>query len=126
MAYGKAKKIENTLPKMGSAFEYYFLKVASGPAEWQEEYWLVTSHEVEKFKARGLSYPRVFDSRRGRLKSVDDKYGTDGVRVLMPGADSEDLWILTQSDIERIRYRVDENKEDIELHRVSWLADLFD
>jgi hypothetical protein len=123
MTYGRLKRIDNTQPKMGSAFFYFFVKVRSGPAEWQEEYWLVTEKESAKFWIRGVGSPKP--SQLGYLHTFDTEYGSDGILVAYP-IGSPVLWVLTPGDLERIRTRAEKNAEDIAANRESWLRDLFD
>lgn len=124
--YGRVKRIENLQPRFGAAGVYLFVKVRSGPAEWQEEYLLVTEPEAERFAGRGYSYTEVFDAPVGKLADVTEAYGRCGVLVKATGAKSPTLWVLTAHDLEEIRQRVEKNTEDIEANRESWLADLFD
>lgn len=127
MTYGKLKYVHNLEPKMGSAFHYWFVKVRGGPAEWQEEYWLVTDGEAGRFAERAKSYPRTV--RLGHLHAAQEKldlgYGTELLRVQFPST-GEVMWAITPNEMERLRRRTEKNAEDIEKNRESWLADLFD
>ena len=128
-AYGKIKVVANLEPLMGSGFRYLFLKVRSGPAEWQEEHWLVTEHEATVFEKRGgkadFSDVLTAVSHLGRLREIDREYSSDGLVVLTPDK-RRVLWVLTPHDIEQVRYRSERNREDIAQNKESWLVDLFD
>jgi hypothetical protein len=129
MRYGKLKLIENMQPHWGSAFNYWFMKVRSGPAEWQEEHWLITEKEATKFWHRGRKVFLGAVGLRGLLHPLppreDQGYGSHCVVVKYPQGEPT-LWVLTPSDIEVVRHRAEMNVEDIQANRESWLADLLD
>ncbi len=132
MTYGRLKRVENTDPRMGSAFCYWFLKVRSGPAEWQEEHWLVTDTERARFEHRAGSRAGYWPTVRGKLVASQDPHDAGlGVEFLQVQDRTRDsaapiFWVVTAAEIERIRQRVERNAEDIERNRESWLADLLD
>lgn len=127
--FGRIKRVVNVDRRFGADPAYLFLKVAWGPAEWQEEHWLVTDGEDRLFTGRGISYPRIYTERLGKVVDVDPKYGNVGVAVRgkpQDGSGGDRLWILTQHDVEQIRRRAESNREDIEANREGWLRDLLD
>ncbi len=135
MAKGKLKRVDNLDARFGADPWYWFLKVQSpGRAESNEEYWLVTEEESVKFAERAEKNPEdVPDhSRRGVLRLVENteaRFGAAGeyheVLVVTPAHDHVH-WMLTEFDLDRIRERVEKNREDVEANREGWLADLFD
>ena len=134
MAQGKIKRIANEYQKFGADDEYLFLKVQEeGEGEHGEEYWLVTVEESDKFSERAENNTEDFmDFGRGIFGWVDNHFRHRAAKfhyiaVELEDEDGEDIqWLLTKKDLERIRYRVEENQEDIEENKEGWFADLFD
>ena len=140
--YGKLKLVYNTSPRMGSAVYYWFLKVYSGPREDQEEHWLVTPSEAERFVKRGgfitdadggsPFLAEEVERRRTRLGKIeplsseeDLGYGSVTVEVRYPDRRLA-RWEITPHELAEIRRRAELNREDIVRNRESWLVDLFD
>ena len=137
MAQGRVKRVANIDRKFGADSEYLFLKVqAHGRGEPGEEYWLVTAEAAEKFSHRATEHPEdIPDSHLGifmRVANATPKPAANdwyvSVKVKIANADRvrEEVWFLTEFDLERVRGRVEKNAEDIEANREGWLADLFD
>jgi len=130
MSLGVLKSVPNLKRKFGASPTYLFLKVQSGYG--QEEYWLVTDGERKKFMDRAGTNPEdIFDNRRGWFIVVENqnrKFGTDpsyfAVRVKHEG--ELERWFMTTKELERVRLRTEDNAEDIEANRESWLTDLLD
>ena len=133
MALGKLKTIDNTDRKFGGDPWYYFVKVKEkGGGEAGEEYWLVTEAEALKFADRGAKNPEDDTHRRKgvleRVANADRRFGeeTEYIALRILGSASKELWLLTASELERLRERTATNAEDIEANRESWMADLMD
>ena len=132
MAIGKLKTIENLDAKFGADPTYVFLKVQA--LHGAEEYWLVTTGEAVRFAKRGIDNSEDIAQlpfRRGVfaiIENTEAKFGAAadyyGIRVV--DTDKPIAWLLTDSDLEVIRTRVEANKEDIQANKESWLADLLD
>ena len=131
MPLGKIKQVPNTNRKFGSSGTYWFLKAQSGYGE--EEYWLVTEAERQRFVKRAKDNPEDTEpDRRGVFDVVENgkrKFGSDNsyfsVSVREKGG-SKEHWLLTAVDLERLRERSEENADDLEVNHESWLADLLD
>jgi hypothetical protein len=136
MAKGKAKKIENANARLGSWSWYWFIKVKhKDQGEAEEEYWLVTEDEREKFDERAAKakwWRRAYENRGilHRVKNTGDTFGTVeeywAVVISFPPYERETLWLLTPADHQRLIERSLKNSEDIAREREGWLADLFD
>lgn len=134
MSMGKLKRVDNIERKFGADPWYWFLKVqALRGGELGEEYWLVTEEEAVRFQERARVNPEDDPERRrgvfAKVKNKDPKFGANdeyyGLFVT-DGNGMRHLWMLTESDVERLRERVAKNPEDIKANKESWLADLFD
>lgn len=134
MALGKLKYIDNAERRFGSDTHYWFVKVETkGLGETGEEYWLLTVEEAEKFTLRAADNPEDAPTlSRGVMDLVvntERKFGSSNdyyaVTVQRPDQ-SVELWMLTGSELERIRQRVEANAEDIAAHKEGWLANFFD
>ena len=132
MAKGKVRKIANLEPKSGAAGEYWFMKVQAPWSNDVEEYWLLTDHEYKEGSARAEANPEdMADLSRGVYDRVDNtkkKFGAGShyicVSLVEEGVPKP--LMLTEFELERIRQRVEQNSEDIEMNKEGWLADLFD
>jgi len=131
MALGKLKQVKNSSRRFGAVGSYWFLKTQADYG--QEEYWLVTEAERQKFRARAARNPEdTPDRRRGVYTVVENKkrvFGSDvsyfAVEVASPDRERED-WFMTAYELERLRERAEKNKEDIDANKEKWLADLLD
>lgn len=131
MARGDIKEIENLNRKFGSSSSYLFCKVQEQHLE--EEYWLLTHNELEEFMDRATSNVEDIkvDLDNGEFAFVENNWKTANENNYYICAklslDDEELdLLLTQKDLETIRYRVSQNIEDIEANKESWFMDLFD
>lgn len=133
MALGVYREIDNADRRFGSHDSYLFLKVQTGKAEEDEEYWLVTAAEAKEFMVRAYRNVEDWaDSKRGTVSKVanqDHKFGEHSeyhhVKVKPKGQEPEH-WLLTEHDLKVVRERAAANAEDIEANREGWMADLFD
>jgi len=134
MPMGRLKRIDNLDRKFGADPWYWFLKVqALRGGEPGEEYWLVTEEESVRFQDRADKNPEDDPERRrgvfAKVQNKNRKFGADseyfGLFVTDP-LGARHLWMLTDSDIARLRERVAKNPEDIAANKESWLADLLD
>ena len=133
MAKGKIKRVANLDRKFGANRWYLFLKVQSDYASDAEEYLLLTDDEFSDCAARGADNPEDTEGlRRGILtvrENTERRFGSAdsyyALRVRAAGGVDANL-LITGSGLERIRQRVEQNAEDIEANRESWLTDLFD
>lgn len=132
MAKGKIKRVANLGAKVGAAPSYLFMKVQ---AEWsgREEYLLMTENEVDTAAERAeKNSDDIPDLSRGVFTRVDNKNARAGansyyIAVRAQYEDSLHLNLMfTEHEMEYIRLRVENNAEDIEANRESWLADLLD
>ena len=119
---GGIKEIHNLNRKFGANVSYLFCKVEEQHGD--EEYWLITHHELEDFMERANDNP---DDIAYGLDSGEFIYLENGRIHALLSLDEEplDLLILS-SELEEIRYRVEQNIEDIEEHKDNWFFDLFD
>jgi hypothetical protein len=126
MALGRIKCVENVGRRFGSSGKYLFVKVQADYGA--EEYWLLTNAERRKFAGRAAKNTEdVKHARRGVYTVVPNRERTFGSSNCYYTLTVEDeAWMLTDSDLERIRTRVESNIEDIEANREGWLADLLD
>jgi hypothetical protein len=134
MSIGRIKGIDNADRRFGSDLWYWFVKVqAKGRGERGEEYWLVTEGEAVRFAERGARNqgddPELHRGVFKKVANTDRRFGEDteyfGIKVAGKGKPPE-LWLLTAADLDGIRRRVEDNREDIEANKESWLADLLD
>ena len=134
MAVGNLKHIDNIDAKFGADPWYWFVKVqAKGRGEAGEEYWLVTEEEALKFAERAEKNPEDDPGRRkgvfDRVANTEAKFDANAeyLALKVRTADKSKVgWMLTESDLERLRERAEKNAEDIEANKESWLADLLD
>lgn len=132
MAKGKIRVIENTDRKFGEHLTYLFVKVQADYSPSAEEYLLMTESEFKKTRERAEANPEdVQGLSRGILTvrvNKSRKFGSPlnyfALRVVRD-REPYDL-LMTVDDIEGIRWRVENNEEDIEANKEGWLADLFD
>jgi len=133
MAKGKITRIANLDPKKWANDSYLFVKVEADWSTRAEEYLLLTDHEFKEASERGAKNPEdVPDLKRGVFTRVDNrnkKAAADdyyiAFKVQDPDGDALCL-MFTEEAMERIRHRVEQNREDIEANKEGWLADLFD
>jgi len=128
---GDIKEVKNLNQKFGSNSSYLFCKVQEQHGE--EEYWLLTPRELEEFVDRALSNSEDLDwgLDNGEFSFVSnnwEKSNEDSFYICAKVClDEEDMdLLLTQEDLDNIRYRVEQNQEDIEANKEHWLFDLFD
>lgn len=128
---GKLKRVTNLAPKLNSSGAYFFVKVQSGYGE--EEYWLVTERERNRFRDRAAKNPedQTRDLRRGRFFVAENQEPKPNAKdsyysLVVHDGPQPEAWMLSDYDLERIRRRVEANAEDIEANREGWLADLLD
>ena len=132
MAKGRIRVIENIDRKFGEHAPYLFLKVQADYSASAEEYLLMTESEFEKTKARAEANPEDVEGlSRGSLTvriHQSRKFGSPlnyfALRVVRDRKPYDLL--MTVDDIEGIRWRVENNEEDIEANKEGWLADLLD
>lgn len=154
MSQGKVRVIDNAEARFGSQPTYLFLKVQwDREGEGGEEYWLLTETERLRFEHRAASAtgeaqgdaPRPLlnpgrawleerylpQTSRGvvrRIPNTGTTFGTAetylAVWVALDGIAR--WWLLTDTEVTRIRERAFANHEDIDRAREGWLADLFD
>ena len=133
MAKGKITRIANIDRKFGAADTYLFLKVDADFSASAEEYLMLTDDEFVDAATRGEMNPEdVGDLSRGVLtlrQNTERRFGAAAhyyaVRVRAEGGDEARL-LFTESGLERIRQRVENNAEDVAANKTGWLADLFD
>jgi len=132
MAKGKIRKVENLAAKVGSAAYYLFTKVQ---AEWSgnEEYLLITNHELETATSRAnANISDMPNLAKGVFTRVDNKEAhasADSYYIAVRVVEANSVMMslmFTEAEMERIRGRVTKNAEDIEANREGWLADLLD
>ena len=126
------KRVANLEAKFGEADSYLFMKVQT---EWSgnEEYLLLTDHEVETAASRAEKNAEdIPHLARGVFTRVDNKEAHSSadsyyiaMRAMVMDSIIMDL-MFTESEMDYIRLRVEKNAEDIEANRESWLADLLD
>lgn len=133
MAKGKIKRIANLDPKKWANDSYLFVKMEAAWSADTEEYLLLTDHEFREAMERGQKNPEdVPDLARGVFTRVDNQNKVAAAddyyiafKVVDPDGDFLCL-MFTEEGMDRIRHRVEQNREDIEANKESWLADLFD
>jgi hypothetical protein len=132
MAKGKLKKVANLDVKSGASPSYLFFKVQT---EWsgQEEYLLITDHELETAASRANANASDMPSLpRGVFTRVNNKEAhasADAYYIAMRVVEANGFMValmFTEAEMERIRDRVGKNAEDIQANKESWLADLLD
>lgn len=118
MALGKLTKIANTdITHHAEDKEYFFCKVQL--PHGAEEYWLLTDGDLKQ--VRDIEDPAGPQLRQGHLELLPRNRN-----AVLVNQDGDDLVLVLSDDrLERVRARVDRNQEDIELHKESWLANLF-
>ena len=131
MSRGDLKEVQNLNRKFGSSEVYLFCKVQE--QHGQEEYWLITHNELEDYIDRATTNIEdlKFDLDNGEFAYVNNNWRTASENTYYISAklcldDEEVDLLLTESDLEGLRYRVSQNEEDIEANKESWLSDLFD
>jgi len=131
MSRGTLRETQNLNRKFGSSKVYLFCKVQEQYGE--EEYWLLTNNELEEYIDRATT--NIEDLKVGldcgEFSYVSNNWRTETentyyicAKLVLEG-ENVDL-LLTESDLEGLRYRVSQNEEDIEANKESWLTDLFD
>ena len=132
MAKGEIRRIDNFNAKFGANSTYLFCKVEEKYSE-EEEYWLMTDHQLEIFLDRSIENSEDIptDLNKGEFRHVTNKHASEQENDFYIAANLElegeeiDL-LLTSHELEVIRERVEDNKEDIEINKENWLFDLFD
>ena len=132
MAKGRIRVVENIDRKFGEHLTYLFLKVQMDYSQTAEEYLLMTESEFKKTRERAEANPEdVQGLSRGILTvrvNKSRKFGSPlnyfALRVVRDRKPYDLL--MTVDDIEGIRWRVENNEEDIEANKEGWLADLLD
>lgn len=134
MPMGKMKRVANLDPKKWANDSYLFVKVEGAWSEQAEEYLLLTEHEFKEATDRAEKNPEDIPAHLGRgvftrvtnmnkQAAADDYY--IAFRARGPKGKERHL-MFTEEGMDRIRKRVEDNPEDIEENKESWLADLFD
>ena len=132
MALGKLSTITNIQAKVGANETYCFMKVQSLCDN--EEYWMLTELELKSFTARARKNPEDYSLfvRRGvfrKLENKDRKFGANdhyyGVKYTDHHSQVQYL-LMTEKELERVRYRPKTNPEDVAANKVSWISDLLD
>lgn len=131
MSRGDIKEIDNLNKKFGANKTYLFCKIQEKHGE--EEYWLLTHNELEEFidRANGNSEDLEWELDNGEFTFVHNNWKTASENNYYICAklslDGEEIdLLLTQEDLDNIRYRVEQNQEDIAANKEHWLFDLFD
>ncbi len=131
MSRGDIKEINNLNKKFGANSTYLFCKIQEQHGE--EEYWLLTHNELEEFidRANTNTEDLEWNLDNGEFTFVHNNWKTaneDNYYICAKLClDDEELdLLLTQEDLDEIRYRVEQNQEDIEINKEHWLFDLFD
>ena len=130
MALGKLTRTQNLKRRFGAGAGYWSTKVQSELDH--EEYWLATDKERQKFVRRSEdNLEDVTNRRRGVFTIVENsqrKFGSDSsyYSVTLSVEGVREIWFLTSYDLERLRKRAENNSEDIEANKESWLSDLLD
>lgn len=134
MPMGKMKRVANLDPKKWSTDSYLFVKVEGAWSGRAEEYLLLTDHEFKVAADRAEKNPEDIPSRLGRgvftrVSNMNKQAAADdyyiAFRARSPEGNEMSL-MFTEEGMDRIRERVEDNPEDIEANKESWLADLFD
>lgn len=134
MALGKLKLVDNLNPINNKASpQYWFLKVQADYSGDTEEYWLVSPWERGRFREQARNNKEdIPDAGRGILTTVGNsvrkvaRESTSYWAVQVSGPGGPETWFLTDVNLERVRLRVNRNRDDIEANKESWLADLLD
>ena len=132
MSLGKIKRVANISPKFAANVSYLFVKVEAAWSSDQEEYLLMTEHEVKEASERASRNPEdVPKLRRGvftRVWNTKKQASADGYYIaftVMMENKAENL-MFTEEEMDRIRHRVSQNQEDIDANKTGWLLDLLD
>ena len=132
MAKGKIKKVANLDAKSGASSSYLFCKIQT---EWsgQEEYLLITEHELEtaasRANANASDMPVLPRGVFTRVNNKEANASADAYYIAVRVVEDNGFMVslmFTEAEMERIRDRVGKNAEDIQANKESWLADLLD
>lgn len=133
MARGKITRIANIDRRFGADETYLFLKVDADFSASTEEYLMLTDEEFVAAASRGeMNTEDVDNLSRGILtlrQNTERRFGAAAhyYAVRVRAEDGKEARLLfTESGLERIRQRVENNAEDVEANKTGWLADLFD
>jgi len=137
---GRMTLVPNLDRKQGENNAYLYVKVQL--PHGGEEHWLLTDQEVrvaqENHARHGLPAPpsrlglvalqggRITDVGHPWADALYDKEGRRRLSWYVVHVLHGRLVALAFEDLERIRTRVENNREDVEANAPGWLADLLD